>query len=157
MRKKIAAICTASLLCAPSFASIFDFASPSWTTEERAGLCHYMQSQKLVNEAIASMNVSEDFQLIPTHIIAAARSNYRAALDEANAVPQSMLEKMHTDMPKRYQDFKTSLRLRIQSLSGSRSVQDAVTAHQLFNDFSTWFTRNKSSFKIPKGAVASCR
>lgn len=103
------------------------------------------------------MNAGEDFQLIPNHIVAAARVNYRAALDEANAVPQSMLEKMHADMPKRYQQYKTSLSLRIQSISGSRSVQDAITAHQLFDDFSSWFNRNKSSLKIPKGAVASCR
>jgi hypothetical protein len=138
-----------------SFANIFGLDEKSWTTEDNRSLCNFIRSQKLMNDATKILN--DDSAIIKSPASKVLLDRYRNALDSAKLVEKSTLDKLHPAFFKNYEKYKLGIQTRIHSLSQSGTIKQAFTAHELINDFSTWYNTSKKSWQIPKGEVANCR
>lgn len=138
-----------------SSANIFGFGKKSWTKDDSRSLCNLLLSQKFMNDATKILNV--DALIIKPSVIKVLVDGYKNALNSAELVDKSTLDKIHPNFFKNYKNYKQGIQTRIYSLSGSGTPLQAIDAHKLISDFSVWHNANKNKLKIPNGEIANCR
>ena len=101
-----------------------------------------IKSNKLSNSFGKNQQISEN----EMNEIYELRKN---ALGLAKQIPRNVLEKINSDLPLEFENYKKGLELRIDNFENN-NPENEIKGSKLLEKWEEWYSANKNNIKIPK-------
>jgi hypothetical protein len=122
---------------------------PKFSEEEKRQARLFIEVIQLDNESTNLSNSGEPYGIIDTSTINRMLELKSAALEKAKLIPNSVLLKMHKDLPENFDKYKQGISLRIQNLKYGYSASE-IKGSKLIDEWTDWYDQNKKDIKVLK-------
>lgn len=127
-----------------------------WSTEEKRNFCHFLNSQRADSQA-TGISSSTSAGYTSEQQVSEMLTLWRQALQEAQKVTDSVLDKTHPELKEKYRNqYQKALQYQITAFE-QQNVSYSVTGGKMKSDFIDWFSSAKRNFRVPKGTVGACQ
>jgi hypothetical protein len=123
--------------------------SYEWSDEEKGKAQFFMKAMEADFESVDISNSNQAFGNLNVEDKQRMLSLKKKALMYAEQIPDSILIKIHSELPEKYTLYKRGLSMRIQNLENG-DIEAEIEGSRLIDEYADWYDYHLGELKVPK-------